>query len=55
MMSGASDFVRSETLRNSLSVTIRPLCPDDRDRIAKAVGELERESLRDPGLEGARG
>jgi GNAT superfamily N-acetyltransferase len=44
-MSGPRDLAWSETVRNGLSVTIRPLRPDDRDRIAKAVGELERESI----------
>lgn len=44
-MTGSGDFVRSETLRNGLVVTIRPLRPDDRDRIAKAFSELSRESI----------
>ena len=44
-MTGASDFVRSETLRNGLAVTIRPLRPDDRDRIARAIGELGPDSI----------
>ena len=35
----------SETLRNGLAVTIRPLRPDDRDRIAAAVRQLDRESI----------
>ena len=44
-MAGARDYVWSETLRNGLSVTIRPLRPDDRDRVAAAVRELGRESI----------
>ena len=44
-MTDANDFVWSETLRNGLSVTIRPLRHDDRDRIAAAIGELGRESI----------
>jgi len=38
-------YVWSETLRNGLSVTIRPLEPDDRERVATAVRELGRESI----------
>ena len=38
-------YVWSETLRNGLSVTIRPLRPDDRERVATAVRELGRESI----------
>ena len=38
-------FAVSETLRNGLVVTIRALRPDDRERIAQAVGRLDRESI----------
>lgn len=34
-----------ETLRNGLVVTIRSLRPDDRDRIARAVRQLDPESI----------
>ncbi len=44
-MAEARDYVWSETLRNGLSVTIRPLRPDDRERVAAAVRELGRESI----------
>ena len=44
-MGNVRDHVWSETLRNGLSVTIRPLRPDDRDRVAVAVRELGRESI----------
>lgn len=44
-MGGARDYVWSETLRNGLAVTIRPLRPDDRERVAAAVRELGRESI----------
>ncbi len=44
-MADARDYVWSETLRNGLSVTIRPLRADDRDRVAAAVRELGRESI----------
>jgi GNAT superfamily N-acetyltransferase len=41
----ARDYVASETLRNGLAVTIRALRPDDRERVAAAVGGLDRESI----------
>jgi GNAT superfamily N-acetyltransferase len=44
-MGGAGDYVWSETLRDGLAVTIRPLRPDDRERVAAAVRELGRESI----------
>src|SRR5450755_1511558 len=40
-----TDFTCAETLRNGLAVTIRHLRVDDRERIAKAVRQLERESI----------
>src|SRR5437899_6060131 len=44
-MTGPGDFAVSETLRNGLAVTIRALRPDDRERIAAAIGKLDRESI----------
>jgi RimJ/RimL family protein N-acetyltransferase len=38
-------FVSEEKLRNGLTVTVRHLRPDDRVRIAKAVRQLDRESI----------
>ena len=38
-------FTVSETLRNGLAVTIRALCDDDREKVAKAVRGLDRESI----------
>jgi GNAT superfamily N-acetyltransferase len=35
----------SETLRNGLAVTIRPLRADDRERVARAVRLLDRETV----------
>ncbi|HQR10594.1 MAG TPA: GNAT family N-acetyltransferase [Casimicrobiaceae bacterium] len=34
-----------ETLKNGVAVTLRDLRPDDRERIAKAVRQLDRESV----------
>ncbi len=45
MMPDAPGFVRIETLRNGLAVTIRELRTDDREKIAKAIRELDRESV----------
>lgn len=44
-MSNPRDFTVADTLRNGLAVTIRHLRADDRERIAKAVGQLDRESI----------
>lgn len=44
-MMNAVDFRRAETLRNGLGVTIRSLRADDRERIAKAIEGLDRESI----------
>jgi GNAT superfamily N-acetyltransferase len=38
-------FTRTEKLKNGLAVTIRAMRPDDRDRIAGAVGKLDRDSV----------
>jgi RimJ/RimL family protein N-acetyltransferase len=40
-----SAFPRMETLKSGLAVTIRPLRPDDRTKIAAAVRNLDRESV----------
>lgn len=40
-----SDFAVTETLKNGATVTIRALRPDDRQRIATAVRQLDRESI----------
>jgi GNAT superfamily N-acetyltransferase len=39
------DFTSSVTLRNGLAVTIRALRADDRDRMARAIRGLDRESI----------
>ena len=44
-MTDPRDFTSAETLKNGLAVTIRHLRADDRDRIAKAVRQLDRESI----------
>lgn len=44
-MTAAPDIAGTETLRNGLTVTIRRLHPDDREKVAKAVRELDRESV----------
>ena len=44
-MADPRDFTCSETLRNGLAVTIRHLRADDRERIANAVRQLDRESI----------
>jgi GNAT superfamily N-acetyltransferase len=44
-MTDPHGFARAETLRNGLAVTIRELRADDRERIAKAIRQLDRESI----------
>jgi GNAT superfamily N-acetyltransferase len=44
-MTDPSGFACTETLRNGLAVTIRELRADDRERIAKAIRQLDRESI----------
>jgi GNAT superfamily N-acetyltransferase len=44
-MTSLRDFAVSETLRNGLAVTIRALHDEDREKIAKAVRQLDRESI----------
>jgi GNAT superfamily N-acetyltransferase len=40
-----SGYPRTENLRNGLAVTFRPLCADDREKIALAVRQLDRDSI----------
>lgn len=44
-MADAPGFTCTETLRNDLCVTIRAMRPDDRDKVAAAIGKLDRESV----------
>jgi GNAT superfamily N-acetyltransferase len=44
-MTDPRDFSCAETLKNGLAVTIRHLRVDDRERIARAVRQLDRESV----------
>jgi GNAT superfamily N-acetyltransferase len=44
-MTDSHEFSCAETLRNGLTVTIRALRPDDRERVAAAVRNLDRESV----------
>jgi GNAT superfamily N-acetyltransferase len=44
-MSGPADYRAGETLRNGLAATVRALRADDREKIAKAIRELDRESI----------
>ncbi|MFO1311430.1 MAG: GNAT family N-acetyltransferase [Burkholderiales bacterium] len=44
-MAGASGYVAHETLKGGLAATVRALRPDDRERMARAVRGLERESV----------
>jgi RimJ/RimL family protein N-acetyltransferase len=44
-MTDPRDFACGDTLRNGLAVTIRHLRADDRERIAKAVRQLDRDSV----------
>ena len=44
-MSDARRYLYEESLRDGLRVTIRAARPDDRERIAKAFEELDRESV----------
>ena len=41
----ARDYVAAETLKSGLAVTIRALRPDDRERIATAIRNLDRQSI----------
>ena len=44
-MTGPTDFLATDTLRNGTAVTIRHVRPDDRDRLARAFRNLERETV----------
>lgn len=44
-MGDLRDYACAETLRNGLAVTIRALRPKDRERVAKAIRQLDRESI----------
>ena len=44
-MTDPRDYTRTETLKNGLTVTIRHLRPDDRERIATAFKLLDRQSV----------
>src|SRR4030095_14710030 len=44
-MTSPRDYVAAETLKSGLAVTVRALNPGDRDRAAKAVSNLDRESI----------
>ena len=44
-MPDPTGFPCTETLRNGLAVTIRELRADDRDRIARAIRQLDAESI----------
>ena len=44
-MSEAQDVIWKGTLKNGVDATIRRLRPDDRERIAAAVGKLDPESI----------
>jgi len=39
------NYLVTETLKGGLGVTIRALRPDDRERVARAVRELDRQSI----------
>jgi RimJ/RimL family protein N-acetyltransferase len=44
-MTDPRDFCRSDTLKNGVAVTIRHLRADDRQRVVKAVGQLDPDSI----------
>ena len=44
-MKNPHSFTCAETLRNGLAVTIRAMRPDDRERVAGAVGKLDPHSV----------
>jgi RimJ/RimL family protein N-acetyltransferase len=44
-MADPREYAASETLKNGLAVTIRALRPDDRERIARAIRELDPQSI----------
>lgn len=44
-MIDARNYAATETIKGGLAVAVRALRPDDRERIARAVRELDRESV----------
>ncbi|MFO1303543.1 MAG: GNAT family N-acetyltransferase [Burkholderiales bacterium] len=44
-MTSPGDYVAAETLKGGLAATVRALRPDDRERVARAVRGLERQSI----------
>lgn len=44
-MKDPCSFTCAETLRNGLAVTLRAMRPEDRNRVAGAVGKLDRHSV----------
>jgi len=44
-MTSPAEYRAAETLRNGLPVTIRALHAEDREKVAKAIRELDRESI----------
>jgi GNAT superfamily N-acetyltransferase len=44
-MTSPADYRAAETLRNGLAVTVRALCADDREKVAKAIRELDDDSI----------
>ena len=44
-MNDAARYVAAETLKGGLAATVRALHPDDRERVARAVRGLDRESI----------
>ena len=44
-MTSPADYRAAETLRNGLAVTVRALRADDREKVATAIRELDRESI----------
>jgi RimJ/RimL family protein N-acetyltransferase len=41
----AANYVAAETLKGGLAATVRALHPEDRERVARAVRQLDRESI----------
>jgi RimJ/RimL family protein N-acetyltransferase len=44
-VSNPIDFLATDTLRNGTAVTVRHIRPDDRDRLARAFRNLERDTV----------
>lgn len=45
MTTDAQGYIRAETLKSGLTVTIRSLRADDREKVAAAIRQLDRESI----------